>query len=87
MALLGQKLPEMTDAARERIQSTTAQIVNLIQQKILASSSSPGLTSSALKALKGIAISVQPKDETPLSGVVPLVLQIILKKGDVELPM
>lgn len=84
--MLAEKLPQMTDVARQRIQPVTAQIVDRVRQT-LSTSADGSLAQAALKAVKGIAVAAQAKDDGPLTAIVPSVLNIIRSQKDIGLPM
>ncbi|KLO17716.1 hypothetical protein SCHPADRAFT_845947 [Schizopora paradoxa] len=76
LLLLTERFPDIAPSARERIQSTTAQILDCIQH-ILQSLNDSSLLKSALDALQAIAITAQAKDETPLAALVPTILKLV----------
>lgn len=76
LLLLSERLPEVTSSARERIQNTTAQILECVQ-RVLLSACDSSLLRSAFDALRAIATTAKAKDETPLVAMVPTILQIV----------
>lgn len=86
LELLAQRVPLMKAEAREEVSLAMADIIDTIKNSISSSQDDTFLNGS-MKALSSIVGSAGPKEESALSAVLPVVLDIAAKRPEVSKAM
>ncbi|THH02630.1 hypothetical protein EW145_g6726 [Phellinidium pouzarii] len=86
LELLAARVPEMKTEAREAISPIMAQIIDHMN-KTLASTHDPSITIGSIKALLSIGSSSCPKEESSLTNVVPVIVDIVDKYPEIHQTM
>ncbi|KAI5117129.1 hypothetical protein M0805_007713 [Coniferiporia weirii] len=84
--LIAARIPEMKTEAREAVTSVMAQIVDRITE-ILPSVHDTLIIIGSMKALLSITPTSSPKEESALTSVIPVVINIIDKHPDIHQAM
>lgn len=74
--MLAEKVPAIKPEARGAISVTMSQIIGRIKE-MLSSARDRGIISCSMKALSNIVTSASAKEESALSEVLPVVLNVI----------